>query len=149
LEKYRKALNETSEDFVPEVNFLIGRCLVKLGRYADAQAYLEAVPVNNDRTPDAVRLLATSAIETGNFVDAEFWLKRGQEQYSEEFLDSWVDYALIKVAASKGDLAQMKEIQAKTLQKFPPSDHWVNLLNAAVEGYEWQIRAKVKEVQYE
>ena len=56
-----------------------------------------------------------------------------------DFLDSWVDYALLQVAINQGAADEVKSIQLEASKKYPPSDHWLNLLNAAAESFVWKM----------
>jgi hypothetical protein len=77
------------------------------------------------------------ALDTGKMKSASFWLKKGRAEYPDSFLDSWVDYALLRIAMSENDQVAVREVRAAATKKYPPSDPWLNLLQAAAEGFEW------------
>lgn len=138
LEKYQQALAETEVDAQPEVHYLLGETFARLGNYEDAQMHLEQVPLDHERTPQALRLLANVSLEQGQPSTAAFWLSKGRSEFPDQFLDSWVDYALARVAIDKGDATAVQAIQKDAAKKYPPSDYWFNLLNAAAETFYWK-----------
>ena len=97
----------------------------------------ELRPLSHERASSAVRYLAGIALDQKNFKDAGFWLARGQEEYGERFLDSWVDYALTQVAINEKNSDKVRTIRTAAAAKYPPSDPWVTMLNAAAEAFEW------------
>lgn len=140
--KYEHALTESADALKADVHYLLGRCQMELARFSEAKVHFESLPVTHSRTPDALRYLATIALNSGAFEDAEFWLVRGREHFPDHFIDSWVDYALARVAMHKNDSERVSEIYEEAATKFPPSDHWLNLLAAANESYHWNRRAR-------
>jgi tetratricopeptide (TPR) repeat protein len=136
-EKYILALNEADPEDAGEVHFLLGQCQIKLNKRDEARQHLEQVPLQHERTPSAIRYLANISLETGKFQTAEFWLNRGRSDYPDRFLDSWVDYALVSAAIDEGDLAKVRMLRDSAAKKYPPSDPWMTLLNAAAEGFEY------------
>jgi hypothetical protein len=86
-----------------------------------------------------VRSLGEIALETGDYAAAGFWLRRGREEYPDRFLDSWVDYALVRVAAHDGATDEVREIRTRAEAAYAPSDGWLTLLVAESEAYEWRL----------
>ena len=111
---------------------------MRLGKYDEARQQLENIPLNHERTAMAIRHLAHIALKGERFETAGFWLQRGRETYPDSFIDSWVDYAMLEIAVHLGDSAQVEMVRAQAQQKYPPSDQWLGLLNAAAESYEWK-----------
>jgi len=138
-ERYQSALKELAPDERVEAYFRMGLNLIRLGKLPEAQEALENVPLGHPRTPAAIRELARIALQNNRFNHASFWLERGKEDYPDDFLDSWVDYALIRVAQETGELERARDLRKKAKEKYPPSDPWVTLLNASAEGFEWQV----------
>jgi tetratricopeptide (TPR) repeat protein len=134
-EKYIQAQAESDTDDKPEISFLLARCQKRLGKYAEAISNFEKVPLRNVRTAEAIRNLGELAMDSGRFDDAEFWLQKGRADYPDDFLDSWVDYALLKIAISKNDLEKVNNIYTDSSKRYAPSDHWYTLLAAATAAY--------------
>jgi len=137
-DKYEKALAGSLPSEQPEINYLLGICRMKLGRWEDARRNFEKVPLQHPRTPDSLRSLAEISLQAGRYAQAVFWLTRGRKDYPDHFLDSWVDYALVRAAAEMKDAKQVRQLQSEAQKKYPPSDHWLTLLNAAAESFNWQ-----------
>lgn len=137
---YEKALEESDPADVTEVSFLLGQCQVVLGKETEARVSLKRVPLDHERTPAALRYLAQISLRSGDSDQTAFWLETGREKYPESFLDSWVDYALLKIAAEQNNFEKVREIREQALKKYPPSDYWLSLLEAQAEVYEWQRR---------
>lgn len=142
-QKYMQALDDAAEDDKPQINYALGKCRLQLGKFDQAKENFETVPLNHELTPDAIRALAGIAIETGKFSAATFWLQKGRSEYADSFLDSWVDYALMRAAISENDGQSVKDIRTTSMKKYPPSDQWLILLQAAAESYEWSQRPAV------
>ncbi|MCB0339045.1 MAG: tetratricopeptide repeat protein [Bdellovibrionales bacterium] len=137
---YLEALEGASASDRPDIHFALGKCQTKLGKYTDARSNFEAVPLNNPKSPEAIRSLAEIGLTTKNYKSALFWLKTGREKFEEAFLDSWVDYAMVQAAIAQDDVESVRKISAQVEERYPPSDAWHILINAAVEQYEWEKR---------
>lgn len=137
-EKLTQAYTEANKEDLAEIDYLLGDCALKLGQAEAARAHFESVPLNHERTPDAIRALAKIAIDSGNMESAKFWLRRGRSDFPDNFLDSWVDYALVQVAIKERDTAAVKSIVEQAQGRYAPSDFWLNMLNAAAETHRWQ-----------
>lgn len=136
--KYLEALNNATPEESPEIAFRLGVCRLRLGKTDDARASFERVPLKNERTPDAIRYLATTSLEQAEYSNASFWLKKGRAEYSDNFLDSWVDYALLQIAVHDRSKKDVREIREAANKKYPPSDPWITLMNASAEAFEWE-----------
>lgn len=142
---YTQALAEASEEMTADIHYLLGRCLVKLDKTQEAAQHFESLPLSHVNSPRAIRELSHIAFARRNFEDVEFWLTKGKEHFPDHFIDSWVEYALVHAAMQRNDGDAIVKIKEEATQKYPPSDHWLNLLNSAVEGYYWQRKAKFQE----
>jgi tetratricopeptide (TPR) repeat protein len=136
--KFVAALKETAAEDAPDINYQLGLCRLKLGRQMEARENFENVPLEHEMAPNAIRHLADIALSAGNFSSAEFWLNTGRKQFADAFLDSWVDYALLRVAVDASNTQKVREIRLNAQSKYPPSDQWLNLIEAAAELYEWK-----------
>ncbi len=120
-----------------EIAYRLGMCRLRLGKLADARGDFEQIPLNHERTPEAIRYLASIALDSGAYANAGFWLAKGRDEYPDSFLDSWVDYALLQVAVNTQDKKAVREIRVAATKKYPPSDPWFTLLDASAEAFEW------------
>ncbi len=145
--KYELALKESHPSHLAEVHFRLGETSVNLGKLYKAKGYYEKVPLDSERIPECMRALAKINLKLKNYEHAAFWLQKGQSEFPDFFLDSWVDYAEVVVAQSKGDLEQVRKLRQKAEKKYPPSDPWLTLLQASAESFEWQENEKVKNNQ--
>jgi hypothetical protein len=136
-DKYIKALDDASPEDKPQIHYSLGKCRVQLSKYEQARENFENVPLNHELTPEAIRGLASIALDTGKFASAAFWLNKGRTDYPDNFLDSWVDYALMRIAVNQNSIQHVREIRQTAAKKYPPSDHWLVLLQAAAESFEW------------
>ena len=136
--KYLKALEEAKAEELPDIHYLLGKAQLRLGKTKEAQENFEKIPLHHERTPHAIRELAALAIESQSYEHAAFWLAKGRQDYPNRFLDSWVDFALVQVAIHKDDRKEVERLQEKATKKYPPSDHWLTLLNAAVDVFRWK-----------
>lgn len=136
-QKYLLALGEGELDDKPELHFRIAMVEMRLGKTEEARAHLEKVPLRHEHTPAAMRFLSQLALDRKNYKEAEFWLSRGRREYPDSFLDSWVDYVLMRIGISEEDDKKIKEVLQSATGKYPPSDEWLTLLKAASEAYYW------------
>ncbi|RMG40475.1 MAG: tetratricopeptide repeat protein [Candidatus Dadabacteria bacterium] len=138
LTKYDRALEEADPTLKGEIHFKYGRCALRLGEQQTAREHFEQVPVDSERTPEAIRYLALIALDLHEYKTGDFWLKKGREEFPEQFLDSWVDYAMLQVAIEQDNIQAVRKIRSAAAKKYPPSDPWFTLLDAAAEIYEWE-----------
>lgn len=139
-ERYKRAWETAPQEERFEISFKQGLAREKLGKTNEAISDFTNVPLNHERTPEAIRRLALLSIDSGNVAEAGFWLAKARADYPDLFLDSWVDYAMLQVAASRGDLGEVRSIRERAIAKYPPSDPWLALLDSAAEAIEWKRR---------
>lgn len=137
-QKYMHALEESPAEEQPEVYYRLGLCRMKLGKPDEAQKSFQNVPVRHERSASSIRSLAELALEEKDFETAQHWLSLGRKEFPDQFLDSWVDYALVQVAVAAKDGKRVRSIRAEASNKYPPSDPWLTLLDSAAEAYEWK-----------
>jgi tetratricopeptide (TPR) repeat protein len=141
-QKYVQALEEEEIEDKAELHYRLGMVQMQLGKLDEARTNLEKVPLHHDRTPEAMRFLAQISLESKKYTEAEFWLNKGRGEYPDSFLDSWVDYVLVRVAIGANDTAKVKSLVDEAEKKYPPSDDWLNLLQAASEAFYWGNKAE-------
>lgn len=137
-EKLTEALKISPESDEAEMRFIRGQIRFRLAKYQDAQADFETIPLDHDRAPLAIRYLARLALEQGNFEGAGFWLTKGRQEFPDYFVDSWVEYARMRIAAQTGDRATMSKLLEQAQKQYPPSDPWIVLAAATAEIGVWQ-----------
>ena len=138
LERYQSALTEAGPEEKAEIYFLLGECQMHLGRLEEARLSLENIALSHERAPAAMRRLAQIALDTQKYSQAIYWLEKGRQEFPDNFVDSWVDYALTVAASSVNDRTKVEQIQQAAAKKCPPSDHWLILLNSAAEAFLWK-----------
>ena len=135
-----EAIEQASSEDIAEYHFLRAECRMQLGKRDEARIDLEAIPLEHARTPDAVRYLAQLALDSGQFEEAQFWLRKGRRDFPERFADSWVDYGLVRAALGNSDQTAAREARQEARKRLAPSDPWLNLLEAASEESAWRER---------
>jgi tetratricopeptide (TPR) repeat protein len=141
-EKLLRALGEVLPSDRPDVALALGTAQIKLGKLTDAERSLKTIPASHAYASEAIRMLASIALQTKQNERARFWIEKGKTAYADAFLDSWADFGLVKVAIEADDLAQARRVVDKASQRFPPSDTWLILMQAALEQAEWNEQAK-------
>jgi tetratricopeptide (TPR) repeat protein len=139
-EKYKRAQAEVDVSEKAEVDFLLARCQLILGRTHEAIENYARIPLNHERTAEAIRSLSLLSLNAGDYSQALFWLETGKSKFPEKFLDSWVEYAILLVATKDKNLNKVREIRDAAVAKFPPSDPWLTLLEAKAEAFLWENR---------
>lgn len=137
-EKLAAALVEADTEDKPEINFTLATVEMRLGKYTLAEKNLRAIPLDHDKTPVAVRMLAAISLETQSYERARFWIERGKTDFPEGFIDSWADYGLVRATLAVGDMPKAREIVEQATKQFAPSDSWLILMQAALEESEWE-----------
>ncbi len=140
--KFTAALENVSANQMPEIYYQRGVTRVRLGKLSDARSDLEQVPLQHERTPEALRALAGVALDSADFAAVIFWLEKGRALYPQRFLDSWVDYALIESALHQEDFKTVTEVQQNAVKRYAPSDPWMTLLSASLEAHAWEGRVQ-------
>lgn len=133
----QRALEESSIDDEGEVRFHLGEALLRLNRQDEAAEQFKAIPVTYEKIPQALRRLAEIALAKKEPGKVVAWLEKGMKEYPDQFLDSWVSYALIQAAIEQSDGVRIKEIQEAANKRYAPSDFWLSLINASVELNAW------------
>jgi tetratricopeptide (TPR) repeat protein len=143
-EKLLRALSDSAATDRPDVAFALGTVQMKLGKFSDAERSLKMIPTSHGYAPEAIRLLAAMALQSNQNDRARFWIEKGKADYNDAFLDSWPDFGLVKVALDAQDLAKARDLVGRAQQRFPPSDNWLILMQAALEQAEWTEHSKEK-----
>lgn len=137
-EKLWRALAEVAPSDRPDAALSLGKVQLKLGKLGEAERSLKAIPTDHPHAAEAIRLLASIALQSDQAARARFWLEKGRAEYGEHFLDSWSDYGLVELAIKDGDLARARELVAAAAKRLPPSDNWLIIMQASLEEAEWQ-----------
>ena len=131
------ALDGVRPESEGDLRFTLATCQMQLGKLTEAKDNFELVPLRHNKGVTAIRSLASIAFELRKYEEAIFWLNKGREEFAESFLDSWVDYALVKSYGEMNSLKELKDTYAQAQQKYPPSDPWFILLQAVAEENLW------------
>lgn len=137
---YRNALSEIDSESINEVNYLLGRCLLKNGKYDEAELSFAEIPFDNERAPEVIKYLAEISFDREDYKQVIILLSAGRKNYKNKFLDAWVDYVLGVSEINENNLAKAKAIQAEANKIYPPSDYWLTLLNTKIEAAMYKRR---------
>jgi tetratricopeptide (TPR) repeat protein len=138
LPKYTQALLEADPRSKDEMLFRTGQCERLLGKNAEAREHLEQVSLESIDGARALRALAEIEVTDKQFEKGAFWATKGRELFADDFLDAWVDYALVLGAISKGDDVEVKRLMEQANNRYPPSEQWLVVLNATAESFLWR-----------
>ncbi len=138
IRKFELSLENISDENSGDLRYAIASAAMNIGELEKAEEHLSKIPVKHKKSGLAVKALASIAMEKRDYRAANFWLKKGRSNYSDLFLDSWVDFALVKSFASLGQLSQAEQIVKKANEKYPPSDGWVILMQSTIEQARWE-----------
>jgi tetratricopeptide (TPR) repeat protein len=133
LEKLEEAAREAAADDLPEIAYQQGRALLRISRYDRAREAFERIPLGHERTSFAIRSLGEIALELENWESARFWLAKGRTEYADLFIDSWVDFGLVKALVSSGRTEDAKSVLDAARAKYPPGDPWLVLAESTYE----------------
>ncbi len=140
--QYTKALEFASKEEINSIYFQRGSAFFYLGKLNEASKDLEKVSLENEDAVSAIKLLIKISLEEKNFKALKHWIKVANTEFSEQFIDSWLDYAKLQLAIHEKDKNLSKKILKEAQEKFPPSDPWINLAMASFETFLWNERIK-------
>lgn len=138
LEKCEAALNWIRPEGEGDLHYLIATAAMTIGQLEKAEEHFTAVPLRHSKSGLAMKGLGMLALENKKYDEVTFWLTKGRQEYPDVFLDSWVDFALVKAYAASGDSEQLKKAYENATATYPPSDGWLILLQATAEESLWQ-----------
>ncbi|MGI6680618.1 MAG: tetratricopeptide repeat protein [Bdellovibrionota bacterium] len=144
-EKYTEALKYAKPFETSSIYLQRGITSFYLGSFTEAQNDLKKVSMDNEDAPLAVRLVMKILLDKKDFNNLKKWLAVSNEEFPNEFIDSWVDYAKVKVAINDKDKKTAIKILDEAKEKFPQSDLWINLASASLETFLWEQGTKNKE----
>lgn len=119
----------------PNAAIILAKCQIQLARYEAAENTLASIPADNERASEGIRMMAELFLEQKRDREAGEWLQKGRELFPEQFLDSWVDYGLVRAAVDLYDKELVSQRQKDAIARHPASDYWVTLLDAIAEGF--------------
>lgn len=131
---YRKALDDGGSTTKSEAQFLLGECLLSLGRVNDARHAFTAVSSESSEAPRALRRLAELDLSQRNFDGVLTWLEEGRESHADRFQDGWTSYALISAFTEIGRLDRARKELDQLKVRHGDGDEWFPLADAAVEA---------------
>lgn len=147
LHHYETALTSCAPEEAADIHYLMGLSFFRIGKLNDARQHLEQLPNDHSESAAAVRMLVFISLENESFEEAEHWLNKGVEFYPETFLDSWSDYARLKIAIAASDRKAIKTIVKDSREKYPPSDSWLAMISATAEMYHWKQPQSFKQTK--
>lgn len=119
----------------PNAAIVLAKCQIALARYESAENTLISIPADHERAGEGIRLMAELYLDQKRDREAGEWLLKGRELFPEQFLDSWVDYGLVRAAVDLFDKDLVAQRQKDAIARHPASDYWVTLLDAIAEGF--------------
>ena len=130
-----EALSLLAPDSRADAHLLLGLSFFEIEDYQRSRQHLIELPPEHNEAGRAIKLLSKLAILRSDFNAASAWLKEGQRLFPSIFVDSWVDYALVRIAIARQDREGIFKLLKKAQEKYPPSDVWMSLLESTVEIY--------------
>jgi hypothetical protein len=130
-----KALTFLPKDKQNEARILAATAHYEQGRLAEAKQLLLEVFDDHAEAPRALKLLGKIALIEGQYDQVYNLLHHSRDQYPTLKSDSWISFALAKVAMAKNDEKSLKNILLKTENDFPESETWRILMEAELEKH--------------
>lgn len=134
---FNKALESCAKEDEEDLHYLAGLSHFRVGEFKESRGHLEQLPADYEETAGALRMLTYISLEDEQYDEAEHWLNKGRSYSPEAFLDSWSDYARLKIATAQGDEKRSRSILEQSLGKYPPSDGWLAMMEASAELAHW------------
>ena len=135
--EYVKALKCADNNQKPSIYLQKGMSEFYLGSFDDAQKDLQKVSMDNEDAPLAIKLLMKILLEKKDYQKLKKWIEVSNTEFPNEFIDSWIEYAKVKIAISENNKREALKILESAKEKYPESDSWINLARASLETYLW------------
>jgi tetratricopeptide (TPR) repeat protein len=126
-------LAQDHKELTQEISFRKGEILYDLGEYQASKDHYLKITRTHPRAAKALRRLAEIYLNQKSYDEAVMCLTTGRAEFPEAFLDSWVDYALVEIAAKRHESEALLEISEAAKQRYPSNDGWASLLKAEAE----------------
>ena len=140
--EYIEALKYADNNQQPSIYLQKGMAEFYLGSFDEAQKDLQKVSMDNEDAPLAIKLLMKILLEKKDYQKLKKWIEVLNIEFPDEFIDSWIDYAKVKVAISEDNKREALKVLEFAKDKYPESDSWINLARASLETYLWNKGVK-------
>ena len=140
--EYIEALKYADNNQQPSIYLQKGMAEFYLGSFDEAQKDLQKVSMDNEDAPLAIKLLMKILLEKKDYQKLKKWIEVLNIEFPDEFIDSWIDYAKVKVAISEDNKREALKVLDFAKDKYPESDSWINLARASLETYLWNKGVK-------
>ena len=140
--EYMEALKYADNNQQPSIYLQKGMAEFYLGSFDEAQKDLQKVSMDNEDAPLAIKLLMKILLEKKDYQKLKKWIEVLNIEFPDEFIDSWIDYAKVKVAISEDNKREALKVLDFAKDKYPESDSWINLARASLETYLWNKGVK-------
>ena len=140
--EYIEALKYADNNQQPSIYLQKGMAEFYLGSFDEAQKDLQKVSMDNEDAPLAIKLLMKILLEKKDYQKLKKWIEVLNIEFPDEFIDSWIDYAKVKVAISEDNKREALKVLEFAKDKYPESDSWINLAKASLETYLWNKGVK-------
>ena len=140
--EYIEALKYADNNQQPSIYLQKGMAEFYLGSFDEAQKDLQKVSMDNEDAPLAIKLLMKILLEKKDYQKLKKWIEVLNIEFPDEFIDSWIDYAKVKVAISEDNKREALKVLEIAKDKYPESDSWINLARASLETYLWNKGVK-------
>ena len=140
--EYIEALKYADNNQQPSIYLQKGIAEFYLGSFDEAQKDLQKVSMDNEDAPLAIKLLMKILLEKKDYQKLKKWIEVLNIEFPDEFIDSWIDYAKVKVAISEDNKREALKVLEFAKDKYPESDSWINLARASLETYLWNKGVK-------
>lgn len=131
---YQRAVSESASETKSEANYLLGECLLKLGRMSDARYAFTGVESKGRFAVAAIKRLIEIDISQKSYEGVLTWVREGRENYPSEFEDPWVSYAntVALIEVGRTDDASKELDRMKT--RHSDSEPWFQVAAASYEA---------------
>ena len=140
--EYIEALKYADNNQQPSIYLQKGMAEFYLGSFDEAQKDLQKISMDNEDAPLAIKLLMKILLEKKDYQKLKKWIEVLNIEFPDEFIDSWIDYAKVKVAISEDNKREALKVLEFAKDKYPESDSWINLAGASLETYLWNKGVK-------
>jgi len=131
---YQRAVSESSQDTRSEANYLLGECLLRLGRMTDARYAFAGVESKGRFAVAALKRLVEIDLDQKSYEGVLTWIHEGRENYPSEFEDPWVSYAQTMALLEVGRIDDASQELKRMKTRHSENETWYQLADSSMEA---------------
>jgi tetratricopeptide (TPR) repeat protein len=144
---YQRAVAEAGPETKSEASFLLGECLLKLGRMSEARYSFAGVESRGRFAVPALKRLIEIDLNEKSYEGVLTWVHEGSENYPREFEEPWIRYAQTVAYLGLDRINEAKQELTRLKARHSENEPWFQLADATFEARVLKNNLKLGEQQ--